>query len=315
MFLFYRLCKCFVLFLALATTSSAKSSSENSSFEQLLNYQESALMDAFHRNKIVINRFKSPNIFTGYIPFKENRKFKVEVRLTDRMIVCVERVPGVDRQICANETVLNIAKSDTSSAKRYLIYRVSYFKHDGNKEPEPLYFSYRYAEDEEGLFSSWDKNEPALKKIQKKLKLVATQFVKDAENLGNKVQSEHPVIPDSVPRIELLARKKIMDDGQIYEAKVSIEGKPTIKTLVKAKGVLDDTKVFAFIEKSKTPSLYGHVFEYSRLFLGKTFDGGKKVYELCRWSQENQLKTCDQYLIRLSDYFKDSVDWAKLMGW
>ncbi|MBV36754.1 MAG: hypothetical protein CMP47_15095 [Rickettsiales bacterium] len=315
MFLFYRLCKCFVLFLALATTSNAKSSSENSSFEQLLNYQESALMDAFHRNKIVINRFKSPNIFTGYIPFKENRKFKVEVRLTDRMIVCVERVPGVDRQICANETVLNIAKSDTSSAKRYLIYRVSYFKHDGNKEPEQLHYNYRYAKDEEDIFASWEVDDVALKKHEKKLRPLFMKFVKNAERLGNRVQNDHPEIPEPFPRVELLERTKILDDGQVYEARVSIKGRPPIKTMVKAKGVRSDSKVFAFIEKSKTPSLFGHVFEYSRLFSGRTFDGGKKVYELCRWSQENQLKTCDQYLIRLSDYFKDSVDWAKELGW
>jgi hypothetical protein len=306
-----------VIFLSffLATNTNAKDSTSNSPFEELLNYQEQALMSAFLDNKVFINGFRSPNIFTGYIPFKENQTFKVEIRLADRVIACVERIPGVNRQVCANEAVLNVAQSDKNSAKRYLVYTVSYFKHDGKKEPEQLFVSYRYARDEEGLFAPWDLDEVALKKYEKKLRPVFMKFVKQAEALGNKVQSEHPVIPEEVPRVELLERTKVLDDGQIYEAKVSIKGKPTIKTLVKAKGISSDTQVFTFIEKSKTPSLYGKVFEYNKLFSGRTFDGGKKVFELCQWSQDNQPKTCNQYLIKLSDYFKDSVDWAKLWGW
>lgn len=272
-------------------------------------------MDAFLNEQIFINRFESPNIFYGHIPFKDKQKFKVEVRLTDRIIACVERIPGVNRQVCANEAVLNVAQGDENSAKRYLVYTVSYLKHDGKEEPEQLFFSYRYAKNEDDLFTSLEPYGSVLKKQQKKLKPVFIKYVEDAEKLGNRVKTNHPIISDSVPRIELLARKKIMDDGQIYEAKVSIEGKPTIKTLVKAKGVLRDTKVFAFIEKNKTPSLYGHVFEYRKLFSDRTFDGGKQVFELCQWSQDNQQKTCNQYLIRLSDYFKDSVDWAKVSGW
>jgi hypothetical protein len=273
-------------------------------------------MNAFLDKKIFINGFRSPNIFTGYISFKENQKFKVEARLANRMTVCVERIPGVNRQVCANEVVLNVAQGDKNNAKRYLIYTGTYFKHDDKKESEqPFVFSYRYARDAEGLLAAWDLDEVALKKYEKKLRPVFMKFVKDAEALGNKVQSEHPAIPEEVPRVELLERTKVMDDGQIYEAKVSIKGKPTIKTLVKAKGISSDTQVFTFIEKSKTPSLYGKVFEYNKLFSGRTFDGGKKVFELCQWSQDNQPKTCNQYLIKLSDYFKDSVDWAEIWGW
>lgn len=315
MSLLYKPFALLLLVIALTANCNAFSQSNNSAFEQLLNYQENALMDAFHRNKVVINGFKSPNIFTGYIPFKENQRFKVEVRLTDRMITCVERVPGVDRQVCANEAVLNVAKGDKNSAKRYLIYRVSYFKHDGKQEPEQLNYSYRYAKDEEDIFASWEVDDVALKKHEKKLRPLFMKFVKGAERLGNRVQNEHPKIPENFPRVELLELTKVMDGGHIYEAKVSIEGKSPIKTLVKAKGVRQDTKVFAFIEKSKTPSLYGHVFEYNRLFSGRTFDGGKNVFEFCQWTQENKRKTCKQYLIKLSDYFKDSVDWAKELGW
>ena len=302
------------LFFCLPTNSNANGSSDKSPFDELLAYQEQALMNAFLDKKIFINGFKSPNIFSGYINFKENQRFKVEAKLANRMVVCVERIPGVNRQVCANDAVLNVAQGDKDITKRYLIYTVAYFKQDGKKEPEqPFVFDYRYARNAEGLFAAWDVDEETLKKDEKKLRPVFMKFVKDAEKLGNKVQSEHPLIPDTVPRIELLERIKVMDDGQIYEAKVSIKDKPTVRTLVKANGVLSDTKVFTFIENSKTPSLYGKVYEYRKPFYGRTFDGGKKVFELCQWSQENQRKTCSQYLIKLSDYFKDSVDWSEIM--
>lgn len=294
----------------LAANSNANESSGNSPFEELLNYQERALMNAFLDKKIVINGFKSPDIFTGYIPFKENQKFDIEAKLASRMIVCVERVPGVERQVCANEAVLNVAQGDKTSAKRYLVYTVSYFKHDGKDEPETLYYSYRYAKDEEDLFASWDLDAAALEKDVKKLKPIFMKFIKDAETLGNKLQNEHPVLPDTVPHVVLL---DLTNENDVYEAKVSVAGKPAIPALVKAKGVLDDRKTITFIDKDKTPSLYGHAIEYNKLFRGRTFDGGKQVFEVCSWSQEQASKTCNQYLIKLSDYFEDNVDWAGIM--
>lgn len=295
------------LSLFLAVNSNANESSANSPFDELLNYQERALMNAFLDKKIVINGFKSPNIFTGYIPFKENQKFNIEAKLASRMIVCVERVPGVERQVCANEAVLKVAQGDKTSAKRYLVYTVSYFKHDSKDKPETLYFSYRYAKDEEDLFASWDLDVAALEKDVKKIKPIFMKFVKDAVTLANSLQNQHPVLPGTVPRIELL---DLTNDRGTYEAKVSAAGEPPIRALVKVAGVHDDRKTITFIDKDKTPSLYGHTIEYNKLFWGRTFDGGKQVFEVCTWSQEQSSKTCNQYLIKLSDYFDDSVDWA-----
>ena len=57
------------------------------------------------------------------------------------------------------------------------------------------------------------------------------------------------------------------------------------------------------------PLLWGDLKLESKKYMVMTLHRPSNVDE------ENQLKTCDQYLIRLSDYFKDSVDWAKELGW